>query len=150
MTGEDPKSKPASTQLTNKHREDWNAYVMWLDKIGMKGNPKLDEGDTGNKLLASYISQNPNTSLTLDIVPVIQQDFGGYRDWSLSEVKAGRRALATGVTPENFLRDLSKVDGIAGQRTTSFMFPKAYMEVVHNGKKQKIDKGYSTPQTALR
>lgn len=140
----DKPAAPKEVEITNQHRQDWNDYVLWLDKIGMRGNKELDTNDVSHKLLQKYIDLNPNTSLTPDIVVPIQKDFSKYRDWSLNEVKAGRRELGTGVTPENFLKDLSIVDGIPGHRTTTYMFPKKYMEEVANNKKQVLDQGFST------
>ncbi len=146
-----PDKEKAEPEITNKHREDWNNYVLWLEKIGMKGDPRLDEGGLGNQLLQSYIKDvNPKSSLSVDIVAPIQKDLSQYREWSLSEVKAGRRALGEGVTEDNFLKDLSIVDGYAGHKTTSYMFPRIYMEVAEKGKKKVQDQGFSTTATALR
>jgi len=88
---------------------------------------------------------NPNTPITREIIPTIQKEFSKYRDWSLEEVKAGRSALSEGVTPENYMRALSIVDGIPGQRTTSFKFPLSYMQTFNNGKLvSNENKGFAT------
>lgn len=144
--GED--AKPATASITNKHREDWNKYVKWLESNKLRGNPELDKGDMGKQVLARYIKENPNTSLTLDIVKPIQSDFANYRNYALDQVKQGKMALAEGVTPETFMAELSKLDAYPGSRTTSHSFPFDYMRYVDKSKgtDTTINKGFAVRQ----
>lgn len=131
--------------VTNQMREDFNKYVAWLDKRGMKGHPSLDKNNLGNNMLAKYIKETPGTSLTLDSVIPIQNEFTKYRNWSLDQISQGKAAFGEGVTEENYLRDLTKVDGIPGQRTTSYTFPKQYLETfVDNKPVGVVDQGFAT------
>lgn len=114
-------------QIDNKTREEWNKYVDFLEKKGLKGHPSLDHDDLSNRMLDEFKKENPNTILDRNMIIPIQQDFSKYRDYALDEVKNKRAAFGEGVNEENFLRALSTVDGIAGQRTTSFKFPSGYM-----------------------
>lgn len=132
-------------QVDNHIREEWNKFLDFLDKKGMRGKPELDKNDLGGKMIDEYRKINPNTPIKRELIPAIQKEFGRYRDWSLGEVKAGRSALSEGVTPENYMRSLSIVDGIPGQRTTSFKFPLSYMQTFNNGKLvSNENKGFAT------
>ena len=52
----------------------------------------------------------------------------------LNEVKEKRASLAEGVKPEDFMKELSKPDGYAGSRTTSYRFPAEYLKTFLNDK----------------
>jgi hypothetical protein len=103
--------KPTPTEDTPpsvsvKLRKDWNDYVSWLETQKMRGNPSLDKGDLGGKMVDAYRKINPSTTVSRETIVPIQNEFSNYRDWSLSEVKAGRAALAEGVTPEMYMKNL--------------------------------------------
>ena len=142
-------TKSNEPQVDNTIRAEWNKYLDWLEAKGMRGKPDLDKNDLGGKMIDAYRKENPNTPITREMVIPIQKDFGKYRDWSLEEVKAGRSALAEGVTPENYMRALSIVDGIPGQRTTSFKFPNSYLQTLDTNKKliSTENKGFATVKT---
>jgi len=132
-------------QVDNTIRAEWNKYLDWLEKKGMRGKPDLDKNDLGGKMIDAYRKENPTTPIRREIIPAIQKDFSKYRDWSLERVKEGKTVLAPGTTPENYLRALSIVDGIPGQRTTTFKFPSEYMETYYNGKLiSNENKGFAT------
>jgi hypothetical protein len=129
--------------IDNNIRLEWNKYLDWLDKKGVKGHPELDKNDMGGKMIDAYRKENPSSPISREIIPSIQKEFGRYRDWSLGQVKNGKASLAEGVTPETYMKDLSIVDGIAGQRTTSFKFPPSYLTTFNNGQKVAVeDKGF--------
>lgn len=136
---------PTAKPVTNKLRSDWNLYVNYLEKKGMKGHPDLDKNNLGNTMLAEYIKKNPSTSLTLDSVLPIQKEFSNYRKWSLDQIKQGKGAFALGANEDNYLRDLSITDSIPGQRTTSYRFPSEYLKTFETNKPVVVeDKGFST------
>lgn len=140
LTDGDPNATGAP--INNKTRQDWNDYVDWLDKKGLKGHPSLDTGDTGNKMIDQYRKENPNTTVSRDMVIPIQKEFSKYRDYALQQIQQGGGAFAPGTTKENFLKSLSIVDGLPGQRTTSYKFPEGYMKNMNTGEIQ--NKGFMT------
>ena len=121
---EDPEEKP----IDNRVRTDWNKYVDWLVAKGLKGHPSLDKNDLGNKMIDAYKKENPDTVLSREVVIPLQKEFQKYRQYSLDEIKAGRGKFSDGADENNFMRALSIVDGVPGQRTTSFKFPKFYID----------------------
>jgi len=64
----------------------------------------------------------------------------------LKEIEAGKGAFAPGTNKDNFLKALSIVDGIPGQRTTSFSFPAGYLKDLDTGETQ--NKGFITSDKA--
>ncbi len=113
--------------VDNKVRKDWNDYTDWLEKKGLKGHPSLDKGDLGGKMVDQYKKENPNSIVSRQTIKPIQKEFSNYRNYALNEIKNKRAGFAEGTNEENFMRALSVVDGIAGQRTTSFKFPDRYL-----------------------
>lgn len=120
--------------VDNKLRSDWNAYTQWLDKKGLKGSPQLDKGDMGGKMIDQYRKENPTTLVTRESIVPIQKEFSKYRDYVLNEIKNKRAQFTPGANENNFMKDLSVVDGIPGQRTTSFAFPDSYLQTFLNDK----------------
>jgi hypothetical protein len=132
-------------KVTHQLRKDWNDYTSWLAARGMKGNPALDKNDLGGQMIDKYRKENPGTLVSRDSVKDIQGEFQKYRDWSLAEIKAGRSQFGPQVNEGNYMKGLSTIDGIAGQRTTSFSFPKSYITTFDNGKNMGTeDKGFAT------
>ena len=141
-------TKEGDPEVDNNIRLEWGKYVDWLEKRGLKGHPSLDKDDLGGKMIDAYRKENPSTPISREIIPTIQKEFSKYRDWSLNQVKEGKAKLSDGVTPENYMKALSIVDGIPGQRTTSFKFPESYLTTFNNGKKvETINKGFVQPTT---
>ena len=135
---EDPKK---NEEVSNKLRQDWNNYTTWLRAKGMQGHPSLDKNDLGGQMIDQYQKENPTTSVNRASIVPIQQELSKYRDYSINELRNKRAVLSdaqnpTGrfVTPnenlDGYMRDLSKIDGIAGQRTTSYQFPDRYMKAL--------------------
>jgi len=120
--------------VNDKLRKDWNEYISFLEKKGYKGHPALDKNDLGGKMIDLYRKENPSTSVSREKIKDIQQEFVKYRNHQLEKIKKGEGAFAQGTNETNFLKHLSVVDGIAGQRTTSFSFPSAYLTSFDNGK----------------
>lgn len=132
--------------ITNKLRKDWNDYVSFLESKGMKGKPELDKDGLGFKMIDEYRKVNPNTLVSKETIIPIQKEFQNYRNWSLDQIKQGKAKLAEGVTPENYMRALSIIDGIPGQRTTSFRFPESYLTTFNDGKNMgTVNHGFVTP-----
>lgn len=117
-------------QVSNKLRSDWNDYIDWLERKGLRGHPSLDTQDNGGKMIDLYRKENPYTSVSRETIIPIQNEFQKYRNWSLDQIKQGKANLnlPKGATIDDYMKDLSIVDGIAGQRTTSFKFPETYLK----------------------
>jgi len=133
--------------IDNKIREGWNSYVDWLEAKGLKGHPSLDKDDFGGQMIDKYKLENPDSPISREMIIPIQKDFSVYRDFVLEDVKNKKARLADGVTPETFMKDLSVVDGIAGQKTTKFKFPFKYLETYMGDKlEKKENKGFSVTE----
>lgn len=123
---------PTEAPVDNKLRTDWNNYISWLDKKGLKGHPSLDKSNLGFKMIEEYRKENPSTLVSKENILPIQKEFQRYREWALEQAKKGQAKLT--VAPENFMKALSIIDGIPGQRTTSFQFPESYLTTFQDGK----------------
>lgn len=144
----DPKDAPKSSpKIDNNTRAAWNDYISWLDKKGLKGSPALDHNDLGGKMIDEYRKEHPDTPITREMVVPIQKEFSNYRNWAINQIESGKGAYAPGANKDNFLKSLSVVDGIPGQRTTSFSFPSAYLNTFNNGKLVNTqNQGFATTQ----
>lgn len=139
----DPKDK-APVKIDNTTRQAWNDYISWLDKKGLKGNPALDHNDLGGKMIDEYRKEHPDTPITREMVVPIQKEFQNYRQWAINQIQNGKGQFAPGTNKDNFLQSLSIVDGVPGQRTTSFQFPSSYMNTFNNGKLVDTQKSFAT------
>lgn len=139
-----PTDTPKEIPITNDIRRGWNNYTDWLDKKGLKGSPELDKNDLGLQMIDQYRTENPATPITRDMVIPIQKEFQNYRNYSLDQVKQGKASFAPNTNEGNFMKSLSIIDGIPGQRTTSFKFPEAYLQQFDAKKgTSTIDKGFA-------
>lgn len=123
--------------VDNTIRQAWNDYITYLDSKGLKGHPSLDKGGKGFQVLEQYRKEHPETPITKELIPTIQKEFGNYRQFALDEIKNKKANFAPGTDENNFLRALSIVDGIPGQRTTSFAFPNRYLQTFNDKKLEK-------------
>lgn len=116
----------------------WNDYIKWLktktDNEGkpLSGNKKMDNVEFSKSTLVAYNKENPNSKLTYDLVKPIQAQIKKYRDQKIADHKAGKKmGFDFEVAPDysNFMRWATgtDVDGINGQYTSQFIFPKAYL-----------------------
>jgi hypothetical protein len=113
--GEDPPK-----ELTPQQRKEWNAYADFIEKRGYKGSPLLDKKETGLavNLFNQFKKENPNTTITLDHIPVVQAEMQKLADSARSfEARRGNP------NAQNIMQGTSKIDGWAGSKTTSFKFP---------------------------
>jgi hypothetical protein len=135
------------TSITNESREEvnsqlrleWNKYVDWLESKGLKGDESLDHGGKGVEMVKQYMAEHPGTILNPEVIDDIQEEFVKYRDWSLKQIEDGKANFGPGVNKENYMRALSIVDKIPGQRTTSFKFPESYLSTFENNKLVKTE-----------
>lgn len=138
-----PPEDGGKSDISNKLRSDWNAYTEYLSKKGLKGHPSLDKNDLGGKMIDQYRKENPTTLVSRENIKPIQQEFSKYRDWVINEAR-NKKAIID-VPEDQFMRGLSTVDGIPGQRTTSFSFPNSYLTTILNGKNLgRANEGFAT------
>ena len=118
--------------VSDKIKQDWNMYLSWLDKKGMKGKPELDKGGVGNNLFKQYLKETPETSLSEKVIPSIRKAYVDLRNDRLKEIQSGGATTST-VNPENFmnhilLNEKSDKPNYVGQHLTQTMFPGAKMK----------------------
>lgn len=124
--------KDADNQRIRQLKSDWNDYVDWVGKKGLKYSRALDKGEgdqnEGNKLLAQYIKENPKTTLraTKEGVGEIQTLL---KDIFSDIQSAGKTGILTG---EDLLK-VSDVDYKAGSITSSRKFPKSTVRDTETG-----------------
>lgn len=126
------------TKVTPELRSDWNNFIDYLDKKGVKGNPSLDDKDKamGKQYLNEYLKANPNSKLSYDVVPAIQQDFQDIRANGLKDIRAGKVKIDGLKSEDEFMQNLSPVDGWLGSMTTSHKFPTAVSTNKNTGERK--------------
>lgn len=132
VTEEETETTPDNEEketVSDAIKQDWNSYLTWLDKKGMRGKPELDKGGLGNNLFKQYLKENPNTSLTEKIIPSIRKAYVDLRNDRLKEIQGGSATTST-VNPENFmnhilLNEKSNNPNYVGQYLTQTLFPGA-------------------------
>lgn len=113
--------------LSNGERQQWNAYIDYLQKRGMKGNAALDNRDTalGQKLFNEYKATNPNFTLTYDRVGDVQKDLQDYRNGLVQKYNANP-AIVPGIkSADEIMPGLSPVDNWLGSKTSNWKYPTA-------------------------
>lgn len=118
---------PNPKELTPQQRQEWNAYVDWLDKKGMKGSTELDKGDTGLQYFNQFLKENPSISLRPEHIKAVQQEIEGIAQKSRDLLQRQGNPNA-----QNVMRGTSKFDNIPGSKTTSFKFPEMNLQAYHN------------------
>ena len=89
MMGGDPAPKP----VDNKLRGEWNGFLDYLDKKGVRGNPSLDKGGLGMQMFDDYVKQNPTISLNRKRIPDVRKEILSYRDDAIQKAKSGKATI---------------------------------------------------------
>lgn len=121
--------------LTPEEKAQWNLFIDYLDKKGLRGSADLDARDKGlgARLMSEYQKVNPDFKLGYDRIADVQQDLQNYRKQLVNDYNAGKiQADATVKTADDIMPGLSKIDGWLGSKTSSYKFPTAKATV--NGK----------------
>lgn len=133
-------NKNSSLTVNSQILKEWNNFLDFVNKKGMKGSKDLDLKDKklGQSLFTEYKKTNPNSPLSYEYVAPVQKAISQYRSTMIEKFKTGKASLSKGldVGPnyENFMQDLSKVDGWFGSKTSSWKFPQAYIETYNSDK----------------
>lgn len=123
--------------LTPVQKEHWNKFIDYLDKSGYKGNAELDNRDKklGQDLLDKFNKQYPESQITYQDVPVVQQELQNYRQQLINKWKSGQ-ASADGIKDASeIMPGISQVDGWLGSKTSSYKFPVATLTQTDGTKK---------------
>jgi hypothetical protein len=131
------KYKAVQNSVPEQKKTEWNGFIDYLKNKGMSGNKMLDARDTnlGKQLLEQYKTENPTVSLNYEDVPVIQQWFNKYRNDAWNAISKGK-AKTDVATIDEFMPNLSPVDGWLGSKTSQTYFPR----YIKDGK----DMGFAT------
>lgn len=120
-----------STVVTDRVKSDWNDFLGYLDKKGVRGKPELDKGNLGNQYFQQYLKENPNTSLSIEVIPEIRKQYIAERDRGVADIKSGKAKLMdksgpdVDVTPfmrHIVLNEQSKDPNYVGQHLTQTPF----------------------------
>jgi len=137
-------------KISVQEKKDWNEYIDYLSKKGLKGSPELNKGageeNVGRKVLKQFLKENPTSSLRIEKVPKIQNYFEDLQKSGKERLESGKSKMAEGQTKESFMKGISKVDIYPGSKTTTYKFPTASLETSENGKiisKQEL--GFTEP-----
>jgi hypothetical protein len=127
-----------SIKLTPVEVNYWNGFVDFVDAKGLKGSPELDRRDTklSQSLFDEYNKINKETYDYTTFVTSVQTYIAAIRVQAIIDIKAGHtkdghKVILDGYTvgdttynfDTNFMVGLSKIDGWAGSKTTSWKFP---------------------------
>ena len=139
------KSQPASTEMSQQKTVDsnsvmttaemgeWNQYVAWLKEKGLSGDKRMNHIPFSKQAMANYKQENPNANIDYNDVVKVQKSIRRYRDWSMNIFKnhpnLGQPTADVKADMSNYMRWVTQTgdDGIAGEYTSRFMFPKKYM-----------------------
>jgi|GEM_PF-4012221 len=138
--------------VDNRIRADWNNFLSYLDKKGLRGKPDLDKGGAGYAMFDQYVKENPSTSLSREKLPVIRKELLNYRNWVLEQNKTPSKnnILAPGVTDNNFMRHVLENEktgdpNYPGSNLTTTPFPQVYLSHFMDDKKVAVtNEGFAT------
>lgn len=132
--------------LTPLQRNQWNQFIDYLDKQGVKGSPLLDQRDKnlGQYYFQKFASTNPGITITYKDVPRVQQELQDYRNGIIGQWKTGKVQIPDVKAEDEIMPGLSQADGWLGSKTSSYKYPTASVTTVKNGVTSKKDYGTNT------
>jgi hypothetical protein len=132
---------------------DWNDFLGYLDKKGVRGKPELDKGDLGNKYFQQYLKENPNTSLSEAIIPQIRKAYMNLRNENLENIKTGK--ISYQGAPETFMNNIvlnekSANPNYVGQHLTQTVFPGYKIKDDKTGETLRAEQLYKSAKSVLK
>lgn len=126
----------SAQKLTSNERTFWNGFCKYVELMGFKGSPQLDNHNKGISfvLFSNYCSLQQKQYDYTAFVTRVQIEISAYRAKSLEQIHAGK-ATCNCTTDSEFMPGLSVIDGWAGSKTTSWYFPSDTVPVYRNGVK---------------
>lgn len=128
---------------------EWNEYVKWLKAKGLSGDKRMNHIPFSKQAMATFKQEHPQFNLSYDHVTGIQKAMRRYRDFAIDMFKHNPNGGSPDTTVKkdmsNFMSWVMGTgdDGIAGEYTSQFIFPKKFFEFEKTGK--KVDLGYADP-----
>lgn len=140
---EGPGDPAPAKALDPSIRPEWNNFIDFVDKKGMRGNPQLDDKDKGlgKQLMAEYLKLNPQSKLSYDLVPAIQQDMQNVRNIGLKNIHDNNLKVPGVAKDDDYMANISAVDGWLGSKTSDHKFPTAIQTDNINGKTTQTNYG---------
>lgn len=121
-------AKEDPPELTPQKMKEWNQLLDFIKTKGYEGSTKLDKDKAlSQQLFNEFKKANPQTSITYDIVPVVQREME-----KLKQSAQGFAARRDDPNAKNIMSNISKVDGFLGSKTSQFRFPAMQEVVKHN------------------
>lgn len=139
--------------LSPEMMEEWNNFILWLRTKGLAGNPKMDHIAFSQQAMTAYKQETPDSKITYDIVRPVQTQIKNFRQYSINKIRQGKMDVKPvkdfNLAPDysNYMDWVNKTteDGILGQYTSQFMFPKYYITYMTDANRGvTTDMGYST------
>jgi len=132
------------TPDVGKIKEDWNDFLGWLEKKGVKGKPELDKGELGNIYFKQYIKEHPQTSLSEKVIPIVRSEYKNLQGAEWKKIQENKAMLqssvgyVSGKDAEKYkeehmrhitLNEASTYPNYVGQHLTQTFFPGTKGEV---------------------
>ena len=138
--------------VNDRLRSEWNDFIDFLDARKLKGDPRLDTGDFGNKLLDEYVATYKPKELSRARMKDIWSEVQNYRSNALAEIKSGKAQAQ--VPEERFMSWVvenakTKNPEYVGRYFSTFKFPK-YTAVANVMGNQSTNKGFAQPGAATQ
>lgn len=142
-----------SDEIPEKMMQDWNDFLAYLDKKGVRGKPELDKNDLGNKYFREYLKENPNTSLSEEAIPKIRKAYLNLRDENLENIKTGK--ITYKGAPDTFMNNIvlnekSANPNYVGQRLTQTLFPGYKIKDKESGEVLRAEQIYKSGKNLLK
>ena len=78
------------TPDVGKVKKDWNNFLTWMESKNVRGKQDLDKNDLGNIYFRQYIKENPGTSLSEEVIPIIRQEYVKDREKKAQDILSGK------------------------------------------------------------
>lgn len=142
------------TPVNDKIKEDWNKYLNWLEQKKVRGKADLDKGGVGNAYFNQYIKENPDTSLSTNVIPEIRKEYLALRNKGLENIRTGKINYSQGPI-ESYMRnitlnELSKDPNYVGQHLTQTYFPGYELTEKETGKVISKKATYNKEENAAK
>jgi hypothetical protein len=78
------------TPDVGKIKKDWNRFLTWMESKNVRGKQELDKNNLGNIYFKQYIKENPGTSLSEEVIPIIRQEYVKDREKKAQDILSGK------------------------------------------------------------
>jgi hypothetical protein len=143
------------TPDVGKIKKDWNRFLTWMESKNVRGKQDLDKNDLGNIYFRQYIKENPGTSLSEEVIPIIRQEYVKDREKKAQDILGGKGSfnvegvgIVSGEKAKPYMdrfmpgilkNEASKNPNYVGQYLTQTPFVGFEMEYYEDDKKVKTE-----------